>query len=71
MSSSANRDLPIPGSPVISTLWPRPALTRSHACNNSSISALRPTSGNGVAAGLGLRVTFHQFAQDLEGLHLP
>ena len=39
------RDLPMPGSPEMSTTRPSPALARAHRRNSSSISSSRPTSG--------------------------
>ena len=39
------RDLPMPGSPEISTTWPSPALARAQRRNSRSISSSRPTSG--------------------------
>ena len=38
------RDLPMPGSPEISTTWPSPALARAQRRNSRSISSSRPTS---------------------------
>ena len=39
------RDLPMPGSPEISTTSPSPALARAQRRNSRSISSPRPTSG--------------------------
>src|SRR5215471_11553613 len=39
------RDLPMPGSPEISTTWPSPALARAQRRSRRSISSSRPTSG--------------------------
>src|SRR6516164_4474389 len=39
------RDLPMPGSPEISTTWPSPALARAQRRNSRSTSSSRPTSG--------------------------
>jgi hypothetical protein len=41
----ASRDLPMPGSPETSTIWPLPALACSHRRASSAISSSRPTIG--------------------------
>jgi len=38
------RDLPMPGSPEIRTIWPSPALARAQRRNNRSTSSSRPIS---------------------------
>ena len=47
-NSSISRDLPIPGSPTISTSWPSPVRARSQRRLKMSNSSSRPT--NGVSA---------------------
>ena len=44
-NSSMSRDLPIPGSPTISTNWPSPCRARSQRRISMAISSSRPTSG--------------------------
>ena len=39
------RDLPMPGSPEISTTWPSPVLARAHRRINRPISSSRPING--------------------------
>src|SRR6266481_6915751 len=43
--AAARRDLPMPGSPEINTIWPSPSLARAQRRSSSSISASRPTRG--------------------------
>ena len=44
-SAAVSRDLPIPGSPEISTTRPSPTFARRQRRNNTSTSSSRPTSG--------------------------
>ena len=44
-NSSISRDLPMPGSPTISTSWPSPERARSQRRASRSSSSSRPTSG--------------------------
>ena len=60
------RDLPMPGSPEISTTRPSPALARSQRRNSRSISSSRPTSG--VSAD---RATPRTGSDDARTQHLP
>ncbi len=48
-SARIRRDLPIPGSPLISTTLPLPALACSQRRSNRSSSSSRPTSGDSAA----------------------
>src|SRR6266436_945069 len=43
--AAVRRDLPMPGSPEMSTICPSRSLARSQRRSNSSISASRPTKG--------------------------
>ena len=45
LSASTNRDLPMPGSPLSSTICPAPSFTRSQRSRNRPYSWSRPTSG--------------------------
>ena len=54
---SAIRDLPIPGSPEISTTQPSPPFACSHRRMSRSISSSRPTSGVVVARNASNRLS--------------